>query len=119
MKFSPELKEKIDAVKSLEELKTLAKAENIEATDEPLEKIFNANCKEGEIADEELDIVAGGTCCLSDGRPVVTVFNCCYYFSHINCGGTFEYIACCTFYRCNKCNGTMADIGIICKNYIC
>ena len=48
----------------------------------------------GEIADDELDAVAGGTC-YYDGRPVVTIMNDCEYWT------------------CDKCGGTTTDVNII------
>ena len=49
---------------------------------------FLSNPKElpqGEVCDDELDSVAGGTC-YKDGRPVVTVLNGCDYWTCDNCG---------------------------------
>ena len=45
------------------------------------------NLPQGEIADDELDSVAGGTC-YKQGRPVVTVMNSCKYWTCEQCGGT-------------------------------
>ena len=66
MEFTPEQLTKAKAAKNVEELIALAKAEGIEATEEQIRAQFDAMHKEGEIADEELDNVAGGGC---GGRP--------------------------------------------------
>lgn len=60
MKFLNEMIEKAKTAKSAEELIQMAKAENIEMTAEEAAKAFAELHKTGEIADEELDNVAGG-----------------------------------------------------------
>ena len=67
MKFTAEQITKMKAATSAEELIALAKAEGIEATEEEIKAQFDAMHKEGEIADEELNNVAGGFFC--DSRP--------------------------------------------------
>lgn len=62
MKFTEEQLAKIKAAKTAEELIALAKAEGIEATEEQIKAQFDAMHKEGELADDELDNVAGGGC---------------------------------------------------------
>ena len=62
MKFSKELIEKAKTAKSAEELLAMAKAENIELTEEQAAKAFAELSKNGELSDEELDNVAGGGC---------------------------------------------------------
>ena len=62
MKFSKELIEKAKTAKSAEELLAIAKAENIELTEEQAAKAFAELSKNGELSDEELDNVAGGGC---------------------------------------------------------
>ena len=68
MKFTEEQIAKMKAATSAEELIALAKAEGIEATEEEIKAQFDAMHKEGEIADEELNNVAGGSIC-DDPRP--------------------------------------------------
>ena len=68
MKLTAEQIVKAKTAKSVEELITLAKAEGIEATEEEIKVKFNAMHKDGEIADEELNNVAGGFFC-DDSRP--------------------------------------------------
>lgn len=60
MQFSKELIEKAKTAKSAEELLAMAKAENIELTEEEAAKAFAELNKSGELSDEELDNVAGG-----------------------------------------------------------
>ena len=66
MNISKELLEKAKTAKSAEELLEMAKAENIELTEEQAAKAFAELNKTGELSDEELDNVAGGGC---QGRP--------------------------------------------------
>ena len=62
-KFTPELLEKAKQAKSPEELIALAKESNIELTEEQAkEYLEKLNPKIGELADDELDNVAGGGC---------------------------------------------------------
>lgn len=65
MNISKELLEKAKTAKSAEELLEMAKAENIELTEEQAAKAFAELNKIGELSDEELDNVAGG----GGGRP--------------------------------------------------
>ena len=60
MNISKELIEKAKTAKTAEELLTMAKAENIELTEEQAAKAFAELNKTGELSDEELDNVAGG-----------------------------------------------------------
>ena len=60
MKISKELLEKAKTAKSAEELLAMAKAENIELTEEQAAKAFAEINKAGELSDEELDNVTGG-----------------------------------------------------------
>ena len=57
-----------------------------DATGEQLGEFLSnsKNLPQGEIADDELDSVAGGTC-YHDGRPVVTVLNSCLLWTCGNC----------------------------------
>lgn len=62
MKFTPGQLEKAKAAKAAEELLALAKENGIELTDEDAAKYFAELHKEGALADDELDNVAGGGC---------------------------------------------------------
>ena len=62
MNISKELLEKAKTVKTAKELLEMAKAENIELTEEKAAKTFAEVNKTGELSDEELDNVAGGGC---------------------------------------------------------
>ena len=75
-KFTPELIEKAKSAKTPEELLALAKENGIEMTAESAKAYFEQlNPKTGELADEELDNVAGG--CHNGGRLVVSVMHYC------------------------------------------
>ena len=65
MNISKELLEKAKMAKTAKELLAMAKAENIELTEEQAAKAFAELNKMGELSDEELDNVAGG----GGGRP--------------------------------------------------
>ena len=71
MNVSKELLEKAKTAKSAEELLELAKAENVELTEEEAAKAFEELNKNGELSDEELDNVSGG--CGSGDEPLFTV----------------------------------------------
>lgn len=65
MTMSKELLEKAKAVNSAEELLALAKENNVELTEESSKAYFElvqAQSKNGELSDEELDNVSGGGC---------------------------------------------------------
>ena len=78
MNISEELIEKAKTAKTAEELLEMAKAENIELTEEEAEKAFAELHKSGEISDEELDNVAGG--CSPSGPPKYNVGDCVKYY---------------------------------------
>ena len=74
MEITKELIEKAKAVKSAEELLTLAKENNLEMAIEEAESYFaTLNPTQGELADDELDNVSGGGCEMSDGTHEFTV----------------------------------------------
>lgn len=103
MKFTPEQLTKAKQAKSAEELLALAKENGIELTEDEAKKYFEQWHKEGEIADEELDNVAGGSQCVggktySSDPPyylIVTLPNSCPGF---NDNGTGE-----ADHNCSKC----------------
>ena len=73
-----ELLLKVKTVKSTEELIVLAKENGIEMTEESAQAYFEQLNKKGELADDELDNVAGGGCYEIGGdRLVVTTINSC------------------------------------------
>ena len=69
MKFTNEQLTKAKQTKSVEELIALAKENGMELTEEEAAKYFAELYKEGELADEELDNVAGGCGGDDDGKP--------------------------------------------------
>ena len=86
--FTSEMIEKAKAAKSVEELCKIAKENNVELTAEEASVYFNQlNPKVGELSDDELDNVAGGSCHTADGRLVVTVGYSCVLFTCKSCGG--------------------------------
>ncbi len=84
MELNDKLLEKAKEAKSAEELVAIAKENSIQLTDEEAKTYFaKLNAKEGELADDELDNVAGGRKCgtiYKDGRPVVTCLNSCEHY---------------------------------------
>ena len=62
MKLTKELIEKAKTANTAEELLAMAKAENIELTEEQAAKAFAELNKAGELSDEELENAAGGGC---------------------------------------------------------
>ena len=61
--MNQELITKAKAAKSVEELLELAKASNVELSDEQAKEYFaKLNPTKGELSDDELDAVAGGGC---------------------------------------------------------
>ena len=83
-KLTPELLEKAKLTKSPEELITLAKEIGAEMTLEEANTYFAMlNPKTGELADDELEDVAGGRKCgtiYKNNQPVVTHGNSCEYW---------------------------------------
>ncbi len=84
-KLTPELREKAKQAKTPEELAALAKENGIELTPEEANTYFaQLNPKTGELADDELESVAGGRKCgtiYDHGKPVITALNTCEYFT--------------------------------------
>ena len=82
-----ELIEKTKEAKSAAELIALAKENGTKITPEEAANYFaRLNQKSGDIADEELENVAGGGCYNSDGRLIVTDWNKCEHWNCIKCG---------------------------------
>ena len=81
MKISKELLEKAKQAKTAEELLEIAKAENIEMSEEQAAKAFAELNKSGELSDEELDNVAGG-CSPSDPPKYKVGDSVMYYYRY-------------------------------------
>ena len=81
MNISKELSEKAKQAKTAEELLSMAKAEHIELNAEQAAKAFAELKRSGELADEELDHVAGGGCGDPEtpGEPKFNVGDRVYY----------------------------------------
>ena len=90
MEQNKELLEKAKAAKSAEELLALAKENGVELTESEAAEYFAQIHKSGELADEELDNVAGGGCHKKDGRLVVTMMYKCENFA-CKCGRTGDH----------------------------
>ncbi len=84
MELNDKLLEKAKTAKTLEEFTAVAKENGFELTAEEAKTYFaQLNPKTGELADDELDNVAGGRKCgtiYKDHRPVVTGINKCELF---------------------------------------
>ena len=119
--LTPELIAKAKAAKSAEELLALAKANNVELTEEEAKTYFEQLNANGTVSDEELDAVVGGGSCPNNGEEEentlsggdrVKIPRC------TGCGSTTGYVAMPTMMsgslevRCEKCKkivGTTAD----------
>ena len=96
--LTPEMIEKAKAAKSAEELFEIAKANNVEMTDDEAKTYFaQLSPKSGEISDDDLDSVAGGAC--SDNKRA----------SYIPADGTRVRML--TGDRCRVCGGTEGYIN--------
>lgn len=62
VELTEEMLEKLDTIESFEELKALAKEAGIEASDEELAECFDEELKAFKIPEEDLELVAGGSC---------------------------------------------------------
>ena len=81
MEMNKELIAKAKEAKTPEELIALAKENSMEMTEETAKTYFDLlNPKTGELSDDELDNVAGGSCYASDGYLLTTIGHKCKYF---------------------------------------
>ena len=83
-----ELLEKAKAAKSAEELRAIAKENEVDLTEEDAAAYFSQLHKSGELSDEELDAVAGGGCHVKDGRLIVSEGYSCDGWACAACGKT-------------------------------
>ena len=84
MEMNKELLAKAKSAKSPEELIGIAKENGMELTEESAKAYFELlSPKTGEIADEELENVAGGGC-YKNGELVVSPFMSCNFFESKN-----------------------------------
>ncbi len=85
-KVNQELLEKARQAKTSEELAATAKENGIEMTPEEANTYFaQLNPKTGELADDELDSVAGGGCDGDEGEEH-DMWHCCEHFVCVECG---------------------------------
>ena len=111
--LTPELIEKAKTVASADELLELAKANNVELTAEDAATYFaQINPVSGELADDDLDAVAGGSCSSSKtghGVPNGTLVRVLTGSTCWKCGGNVGRI----FDR----NSQYSYERIVCSNY--
>ena len=98
-----ELLEKAKAAKSAEELRTIARENGVELTEEEAAAYFSQLHQSGELSDEELDSVSGGGCHAKDGRLVVTGMYGCDEWACFRCGSKELYNALTSGTRCHVC----------------
>ena len=95
-----DLIQKVNSAKTAEELLELAKAENIELTEEKAKKLFAGLRTEGEISDTELENVSGGGCGGGDRetnyKKIHSTDSACIYYQCDRCrGGRDSHTATC------------------------
>jgi len=87
---------------------------NVELTEESSKAYFElvqAQSKNGELSDEELDNVSGGGCHASDGRLVTTVANSCKHWRYKRCWWT-------SLTRFDDCpSHSISHTNDLCKSY--
>lgn len=98
IELSCEQMEKAKACKSVEELLSLAKENEIEVTEAEAKNYFaKLNPENGELSDNELETISGGC-----GEPKMCP-RCYSYNTTSNDGGEAEVGTRVTFYRCLDC----------------
>ena len=114
--FTPEQYAKAKAAKSAEELLAYAKEVGYELTEEDAKKYFEQWQKEGELADEELENVSGGSfpigCCTYSSDPphllIVTSGNSC---PELELSDAFSG----TYGNCGMCKYSFGSSPMYCK----
>ena len=115
MNLTPEMLNIAKNAKTAEELMLLAKENNVEATEEEIRAYFEQTHTTGELADDELDSVAGGWC-YNNGRPVITVGEQHDCFVCKRCGGTLADFSVIVFGDIHTCKDTGSDYICNCDN---
>lgn len=119
MELNKELVAKAKEAKTAEELIALAKGNGVELTAEEAKTYFaRLNSEEGELADDELNSVAGGRKCgtiYKDGWPVVVdIFNGCDLYEERKGALTIPHLS---NQYCDSCVHCYRDgILSVCKN---
>ncbi len=72
------LKKEFVSLKEEKEVENFLKRNGCEASAKEAKEFLN---DERHLEDDELDHVAGGTCYYRDKRPIVTICNCCEYYT--------------------------------------
>ncbi len=96
---------KAKQAKTPEELIALAKENGEEMTEESARAYFEQLHKTGEVAEDELGNVSGGSCYNSDGREIVTVGHCCTGFMCKKCGSS-GILDTALYSVCRNCGGS-------------
>ncbi len=108
--LTPQLLAKAKQAKNTEELIALAKENGVELTAESAKAYFDQLHKDGELADDELDQVAGGKRCGTTyndyGQPETTPFNCCEFYTDKNTGERRPNDG-----RCDECKHDLGSFG--------
>ena len=113
--MNQELILKAKEASSAEELMALAKENGMEMNEEQAQAYFDVTHKTGELADDELDNVAGGWC-YKGGRPVITVGEQHDCFVCKRCGGTLSDFSVIVFGDIHICKDTGSDYICNCDN---
>ena len=112
-----ELIKKAKAAKSAEELRAIAKENEVELSEEEAAAYFSQLHQSGELSDEELSAVSGGGCHAKDGRLVITTMHGCEEWACFRCGSKERYNALTSGMRCHVCGSAqmLSDPGT-CKS---
>jgi DNA-directed RNA polymerase subunit RPC12/RpoP len=112
--FTPELIVKAKAAKSAEELFEIAKANNVEMTEEEAKTYFAQLNANGAVSDDELDAVSGGTCGSdeeSDSSGESTMMGTCTECGYTEILAQFDVLhPNQATYRCKKCHAIVNNV---------
>ncbi len=102
--MTKEIIEKAKQTKTSEELLALAKENDMNMTEEEAKAYFEQlHAKTGELSDDELDDVSGGTTCYyHNDYPVTTVADMCELWTCPNCGHRLKNPRALNIHQCSK-----------------